>query len=215
MRQSGLADILREQTRILHTRAEQSGIIREILHGRASVYAYALFLRNLLPAYQALEYGLEQHRHISAISSMARPELYRAEAIVADLEALYGKDWPQSLPLLAAADDYGRRIADQASESAITLVAHVYTRYLGDLNGGVILKRLLTRTLQLDQQSLSFYDFPQISDPVRFKTEYRQTLNQIDCESAEITRIITEARNAFQLNIMVSEAVQQEVNGVG
>ena len=53
---------LQERTATLHRQAERSGFIRTMLQGRASRDGYALFLRNLLPAYQALEQGLERGR---------------------------------------------------------------------------------------------------------------------------------------------------------
>ena len=50
------------RTRNLHLEAERSGIIRELLRGNASRNGYILLLRNLLPAYQAMEQGLARHR---------------------------------------------------------------------------------------------------------------------------------------------------------
>ena len=37
-----LANVLRERTQALHTRAERSGIINDVLCGKASRYGYAL-----------------------------------------------------------------------------------------------------------------------------------------------------------------------------
>ena len=61
-----LANTLRERTQALHTRAERSGIINDVLRGKASRYGYALFLRNLLPAYRQMEAGLERQEPIAA-----------------------------------------------------------------------------------------------------------------------------------------------------
>jgi heme oxygenase len=49
---------LREATADLHRRAERSGVIADLLHGRATRSGYALWLRNLLPAYRNLEAAL-------------------------------------------------------------------------------------------------------------------------------------------------------------
>ena len=49
-----------------------------MLKGRASRDGYALFLRNLLPAYQALEEGLERDRSDPGVEALAQPALYRA-----------------------------------------------------------------------------------------------------------------------------------------
>ena len=49
------------RTKALHVEAERSGIIRELLRGSATRDGYILLLRNLLPAYQAMEKGLARH----------------------------------------------------------------------------------------------------------------------------------------------------------
>ena len=50
-----LSTQLRQHTRDCHRRAEQAGVIREIVRGTLSRAAYALYLRNLHPMYQTLE----------------------------------------------------------------------------------------------------------------------------------------------------------------
>ena len=101
-----LAHVLRERTHALHIRAERSGIVNDVLCGKASRYGYALFLRNLLPAYRQMEAGLEQHRETPGVQAFARREVYRAQALEADLQALYGSEWARSLALLPAGKQY-------------------------------------------------------------------------------------------------------------
>jgi heme oxygenase len=204
-----LTEILRIRTQALHTRAERSGVINDILHGRATRYAYALLLRNLLPAYETMEQGLERLRAQPGIGAVARRELYRAEALEADLRALHGDQWQQSLPLLPEGEQYRRRVAEAADGDGARLIAHAYTRYLGDLSGGQIMKRLLARLLQLEPQQLSFHEFPGIADAGEFKRDFRQALNRAAAESVDIDGVIEEAMAAFELNIAVSEAVQK------
>ena len=84
-------------------------------------------------------------------------------AIEADLVALCGAHWSQGIPLLAAGELYARRIAKAAEGDGTRLIAHAYTRYLGDLSGGQILQRLLARSLDLQPSELSFYDFSRFS----------------------------------------------------
>jgi heme oxygenase (biliverdin-producing, ferredoxin) len=207
-----LTDILFERTRTLHVRAERSGIISDILSGEASRYGYALLLRNLLPAYQEMEAGLERQR-LPPGRSIVRRELYRAPALIADLRALYGPEWEQSLPMLSASAHYGRDVAAAAENGGIRLIAHVYTRYFGDLSGGQILKKLLSRKLGLKAQELSFYDFPHIADADVFKRDYRMALNQATQEITDVDAIVAEAISAFEHNIAVSEAVKKAAVG--
>src|SRR5215468_1364260 len=79
-----LSSALRERTATLHKQAERSGIVNDILRGKASRAGYILLLRNLLPAYDAMEQGLERHRKSPALGAFAQRGLYRTGALHAD-----------------------------------------------------------------------------------------------------------------------------------
>lgn len=204
-----LTELMRAGTRLLHARAERSGVINDVLRGRASRYAYALLLRNLRPAYGVLEAGLETFRHVPAVRAVADRGLYRARAIESDLYNLYGDEWEQRLPLLPAGQEYARRVATAAQGDGTRLIAHAYARYFGDLSGGPVLKRLLSQTPGLRPDQLSFFDFPEIDDGAAFKDSYRRAINAAAATIADIDAVIAEAAVAFELNIRVSEAVQK------
>src|ERR1700753_1091711 len=85
LRRASLLEALREQTKELHTRAERSGFIADILHGRATRDGYILLLQNLLPVYRALEAQLAKHKGSPLVGPFVRPELARADSIEADL----------------------------------------------------------------------------------------------------------------------------------
>ncbi|MFZ5558102.1 MAG: heme oxygenase (biliverdin-producing) [Pseudomonadota bacterium] len=205
---TGLANALRQRTRALHAQAERTGVIRALLEGRATRYGYALLLRNLLPAYQHLEQGLEAHRLTPGIGGLAHAPLYRAAALAADLGELLGHDWSDALPLLPAGERYAQAVAAAADGRGERLAAHAYVRYLGDLNGGRVLKSLLERTLGLPASALSFYAFPGLPDLDRFKADYRDALDRAGTEFADFAAVVAEAELAFRLNIDISQAVQ-------
>jgi heme oxygenase len=204
----GLADRLRTRTHALHVQAERAGVVGELLQGRASRDAYALLLRNLLPAYQRLEEGLESHRERAALAAVAERAVYRSEAIGSDLAALCGRYWEQSLPLLPAGERYAQRVAEAAAGDGSRLLAHAYTRFLGDLNGGRILRRLLSRSLALEADALAFYAYPEIADLDAFRHAYRGALDAAGA-FADADAVAEEALAAFAHNIEVSEAVQR------
>jgi heme oxygenase (biliverdin-producing, ferredoxin) len=196
------------RTKALHVEAERSGIIRDLLRGEATREGYLLLLRNLLPAYQAMEQGLARHRGSPALGELAHYSLDRAPAIEADLVALCGVHWSQGVPLLAAGDVYARRIAKVAEGDGARLIAHAYTRYLGDLSGGQILQRLLARSLDLQPSELSFYDFARIPDLDTLKGDYRQAIDCAGALAADPQAVIEEGAIAFSLNIDLSCAVK-------
>src|SRR5262245_31129308 len=80
LRPARLLEALRERTADLHTRAERSGIIADILHRRVSRAGYVLMLRNFLPVYHALEERLERQAGSPAVGLIVRPELAPARA---------------------------------------------------------------------------------------------------------------------------------------
>ena len=196
------------RTKTLHLEAERSGIIRELLRGSASRDGYILLMRNLLPAYREMELGLADHRRTPGIGVLTDYRLDRAPAIESDLAALCGETWSQDIPLLPAGDAYARRIKEAARGRGARLIAHAYTRYLGDLSGGLILQRLLARSLQLRPAELSFYDFPGYPDLAALKTTYREALDRAGTLAGEPEAVVEEGAVAFTLNIDLSCAVQ-------
>ena len=211
---SGLVAAMRERTHALHTEAERSGIINDIMRGRASRHSYAILLRNLLPAYETLELGLDKFESAPSVGGAARREVYRAPALRSDLRALAGDTWETTLPLLPEGEQYAGRVAAAAQGHGGRLLAHAYTRYLGDLSGGLIMKRMLAKVLQLEPAELSFYEFPGIPDPQDFKRDYLAAIDRAAEHIADVDGVIDEAMAAFELNIAVSTAVQRTVEPV-
>lgn len=201
-----LGAALREATAALHSQAERTGIVAELLAGRGSRMAYALLLRNLEPAYVALECGLQRHRLAPAFGGLAVQAVYRAGAIAADLEALAGPRWRSALPLLDAGRAYATRVNAAAEGAGVRLVAHAYVRYLGDLNGGRILRRVLGRTLALGPDALRFHDFAP-ADPAALAADYRAAIDAAGRVMGDDGTIVAEAVEAFRLNVAISEAV--------
>jgi heme oxygenase len=198
-------------TKTLHTEAERSGIISDMLRGGVSRAGYILLQRNLMAAYQALEAGLESHRDTPALAALASYRLDRASAMQADLNAMCDGDF-SAVPMLAAGDAYVKRIENAAKGDGELLIAHAYTRYLGDLSGGQILKKLLAKNPGLVPEELSFYDFPAHADLAALKSDYRNALDDAGKLAKHPQAIIDEGSVAFQLNTDLSWAVQARIN---
>ncbi len=205
-----LSTLLREGTRAQHVRAERSGFIADLLRGRGERTGYVLLLRNLLPAYRALEQGLERHGASPVFAGLAWPALFRSLALERDLDALVGPDWPRTIALLPEGKRYAEVVAAASGGAGHRLLAHAYTRYLGDLSGGQVIGRLLGRSLGMGEEALSFYRFAAIEDPDAFKRDFRHAL---DAASPLVDRalVVEEAVTAFELNIALSEAIHRAV----
>jgi heme oxygenase len=208
----GIAVTLYFATKAIHHEAETTGVIRHLLRGNASREGYVMLMRNVLPAYRALEQGLAQHRANPALFELAGFAFDRAGATEADLHALCGGDFA-SISLLSEGEAYAARIAEVSQGDPTRLIAHAYTRYLGDLSGGQILRRLLKKSLDLQENELSFYDFPRFPDLTALKTEYRNAIDRAGALANDKEAIVAEAMRAFQLNIDVSCAVDAHLAG--
>lgn len=205
----GLADLLRDRTRAAHAQAERTGIVQDLFRGRATRRGYALYLRNLLPAYDALERAIQARQAEPAIAPLAMPAIYRAPAIEADLTFLEGADWARTLALLPEGAAYADRIASIAKDEPAWLIAHAYTRYLGDLNGGQLLRSLLARTLGLSQAALSFHDFSNGGDLPTLRRDVREAIDRAGQEAVDQAAVAEEGERAFQCNIAISVAVRE------
>lgn len=203
---AGLVAALRVATAELHREAERTGIVSDLLTGRAGRAGYALYLRNLVPVYAGLERALETCGVSHAASRLYQPELVRAPALEADLRSLDGEDWRERLPWLDASRSYVERLAAASVEQPALLAAHAYVRYLGDLSGGQILSRLLSRSLGLGASEVSFFRFSGIDDIAAYKARYL-ALIEAAVATDEAASVVAEAQLAFRLNIALSQAV--------
>ena len=202
----GFAALIRERTKAVHRAAERAGFIADLLHARATPAGYALFLRNLHPAYAVLEPALAARADHPLAGAFADPGLHRLAALSADLHALAGAEWA-TLPLLPEAAAYAAAITAVAGDPG-RLAGHAYARYLGDLSGGQILKPLLARVLGLGPDKLGFYDFPAFADLDAPKRALRAALEAVEVAGDGAQSVCDEAVAAFRHNIAVSEAVQ-------
>jgi heme oxygenase len=99
-----------------------------------------------------------------------------------------------------AAAAYRARI-EEASTRPHLLVAHHYTRYLGDLSGGQLVAQSLRRGYAgLESDGLAFYAFPDIPKPVAYKRAYRDRLDGLHLPGPDRSEMVDEVRCAFRLN---------------
>lgn len=204
-----LAQRLREGTKKSHTMAENVGFVKCFLKGVVDKQAYGRLVGNLYFVYSAMEEALLQHQSHPVVGPIVFPELHRRASLEKDLVFYFGPHWRESLAPSPAGRAYVARIQALAATQPELLVAHSYTRYLGDLSGGQILKKIAQRAMNLEGEGTAFYEFEQISDEKAFKVHYRQTLDSLPLDEATIETIVEEANDAFRMNM----AMFQELNG--
>ncbi len=147
---SKLATQLREGTSKSHTMAENVNFIKSFLGGVIDKGSYTEMLSKLYFVYEAIENAMEKNKEHEYIKPIYFPELNRTESLKEDLIFHYGEDWLENVTLSKATLDYVNRINAISKEKPELLVAHAYTRYLGDLSGGQILKKIAQRSMGLE-----------------------------------------------------------------
>lgn len=205
-----LSEALRDRTARLHAKAERSGVLADILQRKCDRGGYALLLRNLLPAYERLESELHKRATHPALGVFADRSLRRSDRLRSDLRMIAGAGWEQSLPLLASGAAYAAGVTGASAGDGLRLVSHAYVRYLGDLSGGQILKKLLAKSLSLPADALTVYDFPD-ADTRTLKDDLRAALDRAGRITDDPHMLVIEAMTAFEHNIAVSRAVQDRM----
>jgi len=205
---------MREGSQAAHTEAENSAFMAELTSARINALGVHDYLLRYREVYRTLEtLGAELHAH-PAVAAVVDPALDRLPAIEADLAywaAAAGVPAPEQFSS-PATDAYVERLL-AARTWAPLLVAHHYTRYLGDLSGGQVIGRVLDRELGLEGQGIAFYAFPAIPKPKPYKDGYRSRLDALDLTAEERARVVAEVSVAFELNQAIFAELGADLEG--
>ncbi|KAI8379751.1 heme oxygenase-domain-containing protein [Radiomyces spectabilis] len=217
-----LASAMREGTKVVHRAAESSVFTKKFLKGDITKDEYGQYISSLYFIYSTMERLLRSHKNHPVLQNICFPtELEREQALLNDLEFYYGKErlpeLTSPLSMTPAVKAYVQSLEAACSVDPLLLVAHSYSRYLGDLSGGQILARRLKKhvlNLEKDDASwdsedgLHFYQFNNIGNHNQFKTLYRERLDTLQVNSRTKAMIVAEAIRSFELNIAVFDEIQ-------
>ena len=206
-----LAGQLREGTKKSHTMAENTGFVACFLKGVVEKKSYRKLISDLYFVYSAMEEEIERlvlDNH-PVVKFIGFKELFRKETLENDLKYYYGDNWIKQIQISDSAQSYVDRIRYVAKESPELLVGHHYTRYIGDLSGGQILKKIAKKALNIEgNQGLDFYEFSMIDDEKKFKKSYSDILNNLPINQDIANKIIDEANQAFIYNMKMFKELE-------
>ena len=209
---TNLAQQLREGTTKSHSMAENVSFVKSFLGGVVDKKSYRKLVANLFFIYVAIEEEMERNKNHDAIKFIYFSELKRELSLVEDLKYYYGEDWRNQIEPSLATKAYVDRIHSIGNNQPELLIAHAYTRYMGDLSGGQILKKIAQNAMQLSGNSgTAFYNFEDIVDDQKFKEMYRNSLNNVPLNSNQINQIITEANISFNLNMKMFQELNSNL----
>lgn len=197
---------LRERTWTGHGESEGAGFMHDLMTGEGTREDYIALVVQHYYVYEALERVVEGFRDDPVAAPFLSDALTRMPALEADLEYLLGSDWRTEIAPLPTTERYVARIEEVGAQGwGGGVVAHHYTRYLGDLSGGQAIRKLMQRHFGFETNGVGFYLFDQIADPREFKTTYREQLDAAPWDEAERDRVIDEVLLAYRFNTELFE----------
>ena len=182
-----------------HDDAEHSAFMSSLFDGKVNETGYADYLRRLRVVYATMESLGHELADDPIAGRVIDPALERLAAIDADLDVWAPGETHDVVSEAASA--YASAIAASAAWGGL-FVAHHYTRYLGDLSGGLAIGKILDRHFELDGKGLNFYTFAGIPKTKPYKDAYREKLDAIGAGLTpdERLRVVDEVKTAFTLN---------------
>lgn len=212
IRMADLSELLKEGTKEAHDRAENTKFVKDFLKGNIKKEIFKLATTALYFTYSALEEEMDRNKDHPAFAPLYFPmELHRKEALTKDMEYFFGENWEEQVQCSEAAQKYVERIHYIGQNEPELLVAHAYTRYMGDLSGGQVLKKVAQRALKLPStgEGTQFYLFENVDNAQQFKQFYRARMNALDLNLKTKERIVEEANKAFEYNMQIFSELDQ------
>ena len=178
---------LRETTAAKHAEIEALPFTQYMVSGKITKEHYTSYLLQMLFVYAYLESNIEKNNVLADL-----PGLLRADLIKRDYEECVGTvDSTHNLALLQSTLDYCNYL--HAIEIPGKSLAHAYVRYMGDMAGGQMIKKLVPG-------SGKFYDFENLKE---LMGSFRSKLVDVDVEEALV---------AFDYNIAIAKELGLMLN---
>ena len=160
---------LKEATWEHHKRAEEQPFVGMMFGGKLHPKSYAIFLYNQIQQYDVLEDTASKNDVLTGLE-----DINRYPGLVKDFQELWGEYGGEAEipPTLETTNEFTKYILeidkDPSSDSRQKrLMAHIYTRHMGDLMGGQMLAKKVPG-------SSAMYEF---TDPDKLKGAIRAKLD--------------------------------------
>ena len=207
-RGGGLALALDDGTRKSHSVAENTAFVTGFFRGIATKQSFGQLVTTLYFVYEAMENSFDESTD-PCVQALDYQVLRRLPALEEDMAYYHGPQWRESVAPSTATRKYAARIREVATNAPHLLVAHMYTRYLGDLFGGQMMGGMARRSLGLEAaKGTAFYEFDDVPETKPFIEEWYTKLNMLELTDAQKQAIVDEGNLVFALNIEVFEELE-------
>lgn len=212
---STFSEILKTETMPQHQSAESAGFITTLMQGQRSARDFARLIEQYCHLYPVLEDAFRRVReNFPLFISILDPELERATHLNHDLAQLREIcDLAEYSGPTSATTAYIQRVNELSSldtpQASFRLLAHHYLRYLGDLSGGQIISRLVSRHYGVPASALTAWNFSHIPKLKVYKDQYRLKLNELVTDPKNQAALLDEARWGFLTNQQLFECLDE------
>jgi heme oxygenase len=164
--------------------------------------SFRQLVKSLYFVYEAMERAFEETAD-ERVRALDFPELRRLPSLEKDMAFFFGADWRASARPSAATQAYVASIEQAAAKQPELLIAHQYSRYLGDLFGGQMMSNMASKSLGLKSDGLAFYTFDSIPSASTFISTWYSRLNELELTDVQKEEIVEEANVVFRHNIAI------------
>lgn len=199
--------VIQQSTKKLHDMAENTGFIKRLVDGNATVESYGEYIYNLYFVYKAIEENLEKHKNDIVLKEFITPEVFRAESLLKDSKFLLGYEL-DSVEICDSTRVFVDRLEEISQINPKLLVAHAYTRYLADLFGGRTIFEIVKSKYNISDDGLNYYVFDKIPDLKAFVMMYHQKLNLINLDNEDKKDFLNEISLSYIFNISLSNELE-------
>jgi heme oxygenase len=205
---------IRQRSAQRHDDAEHSALMAALVKGELPLEDYARMVAQLYFVYGAIETAAGEMRDDPVAGPFIFDELTRLPALRADLQVLLGDDWRDEIEPLSATVGYVARVLHVTAQWPPLFLAHHYTRYMGDLSGGVFIGGAVRRAYNFTATSgAAFYEFEAIPSAKAFKEEYRRRLDAIPLDWEGRERFVSEVLRAYTCNTALMTELDEAFGG--
>lgn len=207
-----LSALLRSATIEVHKEAEARPFMQAFFAGELPRHAYVGWLARQWHLYRTLEEGLDTLPPNAPGHGLVPVELYRHERIEADLDHLTGGAWRHQDHFSPATRAYVERIRSSHAFPA-GLLAHAWLRYMGNVGGRDVLRRLAAGSIGAaggDERGLTFTDYSAIGEIRPFFAEFHARLDALAVSADDKARAVAEADAGFRLNIALTDELADD-----
>ena len=207
-----LSSRLRTATSEIHKEAEQRPFMRAFFAGELPRAAYVEWLSRQWHLYRTLEAGLGALPTGAPEHGLVPSALHRTERIEADLDYLTGDEWRHQNYLTPATKAYVERIKSNLTFPT-GLVAHAWLRYMGNVGGRDVLRRLVAGSIgaaEGDDRGLAFTDYSAVGEIRPFFADFHAKLDALSLSDTDKARAVGEADAGFRLNISLTDELSRD-----